>query len=193
MAGLACRDVRAGDQAAIAERDPVGPGGLAVDDGVRRLVSVVDQIARPLRVDFFADDTNEGNAGADGRSRHRGERAGRVNAATTPEDLVVASIFDLDGDVSRYGVDVRGQQHGVVRWRANVPDRVDPDLAIVGLEEVHEAFGRLAFLAGRGRDRDEIDQQVSSLLERDVRRVARARVHDSVSSGAMTAPSASTS
>jgi len=58
---------------------------------------------------------------------------------------------------------MRGQQDGVIRRCADVADLVDPDLAVVALEEGRQCFGGLLFFLGDRGNRDELGHQLSAL------------------------------
>jgi len=146
---------------------PSQPEGLAVHQHLRWL-AVLDEEPRAPGVRLLPGDADERDAGLDRCDRHRDEGSSGVDGSPSPEDglarfpdcVVVGRRLHLDRDIARNGVDVGGEEDGVVRGRADVSDLVDPRLAAVGLEEVDEPLcGLLLLTRGRG-DRHHVVQQL---------------------------------
>ncbi len=144
-------------------------------------------MASALRVDFLADDADEGGPGADGRDGHRTQRPLRVDAATAPQHVALVGFLDANRDVTRHGVDVGSEQDAVIGWRADVADLVERHLAVVGLEELDQLFGRGFLVAGHRRRANDCFQQVAGLR---VGLAARGFAHPTTSAIASTTASA---
>ncbi len=151
--------ILAAEEAPVAEGHTVPPGGFAVHDGVG-CVPVRDEKAGTPRIGLLADDADETHARPNGSDRHRGERSRGVHAPASPE----FAVFHFDRNLTRYGVDVRGQQDRVVRGSAYVARLVYPNFSTRVLEERREALGALALVARDRGNRDEVHEQVAGRL-----------------------------